>query len=48
MTTKIIKTETLLHLNLEILIFFLFLFFIFIFILNPLSVSLMPVQLTVD
>jgi hypothetical protein len=34
--TKIIKTETLLHLSLDI------------FFLNPLSVSLMPVQLTID
>jgi hypothetical protein len=52
--TKIIKTETLLHLNLEIyfytffsFIYFLFLLFL-VFIFNLLSVSLMPVQLTVD
>jgi hypothetical protein len=53
--TKIIKTETSLHLNLEIFnFFFIYLFFIFIlifflfFIFNPLSVSLMPFQLMVD
>jgi hypothetical protein len=39
---QFIKTETLLHLNLEIFYFF------FFFIFNPLSVSLMPVQLTVN
>jgi hypothetical protein len=44
--TKIIKTETLLHLNLEIYLIFNFYFTLFYF-LYPLSVSLMPVQLTV-
>jgi hypothetical protein len=56
MNTKIIKTETLLHLNLEIFLiykymfffFHLFLFFSFFFLFSPLSASLMPVQLTVD
>jgi hypothetical protein len=47
---KIIKIEILLHLNLEIFfhlfIFYFYLFFFFIF--NTLSVSLMPIQLTVD
>jgi hypothetical protein len=43
LNTKIIKTETLLHLNLEI--FFIFIY-LFIFVLNP--HSLMHVQLTVD
>jgi hypothetical protein len=55
---KIIKTEILLHLNLEIFIFFSFIYFLIfifflyfsfsLFIFNPLSVYLMPVQLTVD
>jgi hypothetical protein len=71
MDTKIIKTETSLHLNFEVFFsifhfvlfyfiyiyfflsynYFLFLFlslFFLIFIFNPLSVSLMPFQLTVD
>jgi hypothetical protein len=42
--TKIIQTETLLHLNLEIFLLFLFLL-IFYFIFSQSSVSLMPVQL---
>jgi hypothetical protein len=64
--TKIIKTETSLHLNSEVFFLsfyffyiyifsFIYLFFIFIlifilffFIFSPLSVSLMPFQLTVD
>jgi hypothetical protein len=65
--TKIIKTETLLHLNLEILfiyllfvlfyfMYFLFTYFLFLFLplfflffsFNPLSVTLMPFQLTVE
>jgi hypothetical protein len=46
---KIIKTETLLHLNLEIFFSFIYFYFYFLFLIfNPLSVSLMPVQLTVD
>jgi hypothetical protein len=72
MNTKIIKTETSLHLNLEIFLNFYFIYFLFyiilyifflsftyflflflslfflLFIFNPLSVSLMPFQLTVD
>jgi hypothetical protein len=50
MNTKIIKTEALLHLNWEIfifIVFFIYLFLIFIFHFQS-SVSLMPVQLTVD
>jgi hypothetical protein len=43
--TSIIKTETLLHLNLEIFSSFIYFFF---FISNPFSVSLIPLQLTVD
>jgi hypothetical protein len=49
--TKSIKTETLLHLTWRSL-FFYFLFnlfyYFFHFFSNPLSVSLMPVQLTID
>jgi hypothetical protein len=44
--TKIIKTETLLHLNLEISK--IILLFIYLFIFNSFSIYLMPVLLTVD
>jgi hypothetical protein len=54
MNIKIIKTEMLFHLNLEIFLFpffhlIIFYFYLFLFFMfNPVSVSLMPVQLTVD
>jgi hypothetical protein len=56
MNTKIIKTETLLHLNLEIFFniylknfFFIYFYFYLLFIFYfQSSVSLMPIQLTVD
>jgi hypothetical protein len=52
MNNKIIKIETLLHLNLEVFIYFylfiLYLYFYIFIFFYPLSVSPMPFQITVD